>query len=154
MPGSADLMPRFDHFIAVAKSIFSDALGNVFLVAACLMAVSLIFVFFLPEIPLRKSDKPATEEMGRTLSDEMGQNDKEDFSERQAANSKRTGMKTGSKEVEIICFRISVFYFFHGLPHDGRDQLTHFTGTVVDHQMTSIFYQVISLHERRGKDTV
>jgi hypothetical protein len=42
------------------------------------MLIALIIVFFLPEIPLRKSDKPALETEGIILQDELGQQDDHD----------------------------------------------------------------------------
>jgi EmrB/QacA subfamily drug resistance transporter len=66
-----------NHFIASAKVAFSDAVDSVFLVAGCLMVAALIVVWFLPEIPLRKSDRPAKEEAGILLEDEFGQSDEE-----------------------------------------------------------------------------
>lgn len=66
---------QFDHFIASAKTAFSDAVDSVFLVAGALMLVALIAVFFLPEIPLRKSDRPSLEDAGMQLDDELGQSD-------------------------------------------------------------------------------
>jgi MFS family permease len=66
---------NFDHFIASAKVAFSDAVDMVFIVAACLMIIALIAVFFLPEIPLRKSNRPVMEEVGAEWEDEMSQTD-------------------------------------------------------------------------------
>jgi EmrB/QacA subfamily drug resistance transporter len=68
---------NFDHFISSAKTAFSNAVDAVFIVAAILMAVSLIAVLFLPEIPLRKSDKPAAQQAGVILEEELGQSDDE-----------------------------------------------------------------------------
>ncbi|MGN6399430.1 MAG: MDR family MFS transporter [Flavisolibacter sp.] len=66
------LNSNFDHFVNAAKIAFSDAVDGVFLWAAALMVIALIVVFFLPEIPLRKSDRPAMEEAGVVLEDELG----------------------------------------------------------------------------------
>jgi len=68
---------NFNHFITTSKAAFSDAVDSVFLVAAFLMALSLIIVFFLPEVPLRKGEKPAMQEMGEMFEDELGQSDDE-----------------------------------------------------------------------------
>jgi hypothetical protein len=56
-PYRPSALNNFNHFIRSAKVSFSDAVDGVFLVAACLMIVALIVVFFLPEIPLRKSER-------------------------------------------------------------------------------------------------
>jgi EmrB/QacA subfamily drug resistance transporter len=67
----------FNHFIASSKNAFSGAVSQVFLIGGCLMLTALIIVFFLPEIPLRKGDKPVMEAEGRILQDEFGQTDGE-----------------------------------------------------------------------------
>lgn len=77
----AEMRPQvndnFNQFIQTAKITFSHAVDGVFLVAACLMCVALVFVFFLPELPLRKAEHPAMEETALLLEDELGQSDKE-----------------------------------------------------------------------------
>ncbi|MEO7984150.1 MAG: MDR family MFS transporter [Bacteroidota bacterium] len=77
---------NFDHFIGSAKMAFSNSVDGVFIVAAILMSLSLITVFFLPEIPLRKSDKPAGQKAGELLEEELGQSDEES----QPGNEQRT----------------------------------------------------------------
>ncbi|HEU4633604.1 MAG TPA: hypothetical protein VFS22_06450, partial [Flavisolibacter sp.] len=79
----------FDHFVTSAKVAFSDAIDSVFLVAACLMMVALLIVFFLPQIPLRKSERPAMEEAGVVLEDEFGHSDKENQPRIMAARTER-----------------------------------------------------------------
>lgn len=64
-------------FIGEAKTAFSNSLDGVFIVAGIMMLIAVIVVCFLPEIPLRKSGLPATEEAGIILEDELGQADKE-----------------------------------------------------------------------------
>ncbi|HWJ90232.1 MAG TPA: MDR family MFS transporter [Flavisolibacter sp.] len=76
---------QFNHFIASSKVAFSDAIQGVFLVAACLMLVAFIVVFFLPEIPLRRSNKPAVQETGTLLEDELGEGDDDCHTAAQAA---------------------------------------------------------------------
>lgn len=66
----------FLHFIELAKEAFSDAVGSVFFAGACFMVVSLVIVVFLPEIPLRKSERPVLEEAGMEMEDQMGHSDK------------------------------------------------------------------------------
>ena len=41
------------------------------------MIVAFIAVLFLPEVPLRKSNRPVMEEIGVELEDEMGHRDRE-----------------------------------------------------------------------------
>jgi EmrB/QacA subfamily drug resistance transporter len=88
-PYKASAIENFNHFIGSAKAAFSNAIDNVFLVAACLMLVALIVVFFLPEVPLRKSGKPALEETGIILEDELGNYDNNDRSHTRAASNRR-----------------------------------------------------------------
>lgn len=76
------LINNFNRFLLTAKNVYSDAINSVFITAGCLMVVALIVVFFLPEVPLRKSDKPALEEAGALLEDELGQ-DNVELSKRQ-----------------------------------------------------------------------
>ena len=93
-PYHASAMKSFNHFVASAKVSFSDAVESVFLVAACLMTVALIIVFFLPEIPLRKSARPAMEETGIMLEDELGNAD-DDCQPRMQAASDSTCLPKG-----------------------------------------------------------
>lgn len=67
----------FDEFLEAAKTAFSHAVDNVFLIGSLLMVAALIVVFFLPEIPLRKSDRPVSEDVGITLEQEWGHADDE-----------------------------------------------------------------------------
>lgn len=87
VPYHESAMNNFNHFIASAKVSFSDAVDSVFLVAACLMIAALVIVFFLPEIPLRKSDRPAMEEAGMMLEDELGNADDDCQPRMQAARN-------------------------------------------------------------------
>jgi MFS family permease len=86
-PYKEDAVVNFNHFIASAKVSFSNAVDGVFLVAGCIMAVALVIVFFLPEIPLRKSSHPAMEEAGIMLEDELGNADDDCQPRVQAASS-------------------------------------------------------------------
>ncbi len=79
----------FDQFVGSSKLAFSHAIDNVFFVAACLMCVALVFVFFLPQIPLRSSERPATEEAGVLLEDEFAQSDEDCQPRAHAADNKR-----------------------------------------------------------------
>jgi hypothetical protein len=84
----------FDQFVDAAKLAFSHAIDNVFLVAASFMCISLGFVFFLPQIPLRSSDRPAMEEAGVLLEDELAQSDKDCQPRAHAADNKRSPAET------------------------------------------------------------
>lgn len=67
----------FVHFIDKAKHAFSDSVGSVFFTGACFMVLSFIVVLFLPEIPLRKTDRPMMEEAAVELEDQFGHSDQE-----------------------------------------------------------------------------
>ncbi|HET7898929.1 MAG TPA: hypothetical protein VFL47_14690, partial [Flavisolibacter sp.] len=69
---------NFLHFLDTTKAVYSNAIDSVFILAGCLMTAALVVVFFLPEVPLRKSDVPAMEEMGQILEDELAQDEKQD----------------------------------------------------------------------------
>jgi hypothetical protein len=75
-PDTTASLKNFDHFLLSSKQAFSGAVDHVFIVAAILMSVAFVVVCFLPEIPLRKSDKPAMEIEGEVLQDEFGQKEK------------------------------------------------------------------------------
>lgn len=77
LPMQDQVNASFLHFIELAKIAFSDAVDGVFLIGGCLMALSLVVVLFLPEIPLRKTDRPMLEEAGVVLEDELGHSDEE-----------------------------------------------------------------------------
>jgi MFS family permease len=79
----------FNRFVNAAKVSFSEAIDKVFLVAGFLMVVALVIVFFLPEVPLRKSDRPSIEEAGVLLEDELGQSDEDCQPRVQAAERER-----------------------------------------------------------------
>ena len=79
IPGEqhAAVIANFNGFIISAKSAFSRSVDAVFIVAAILMGLALIAVSFLPEIPLRRSERPAMQEAGIILEEELGQSDEE-----------------------------------------------------------------------------
>lgn len=89
VPYHETAMNNFNQFIASAKISFSDAVDWVFLVAAFLMIIAFIVVFFLPEIPLRKTERPAMEEAGIMLEDEFGNADDEYQPRVQTVNGKK-----------------------------------------------------------------
>jgi EmrB/QacA subfamily drug resistance transporter len=88
-PYRPSALNNFNHFIGSSKVSFSDAVDGVFLVAACLMIVALIVVFFLPEIPLRKSERSAMEEAGMMLEDQLGNADDDCQPRIQAASDEK-----------------------------------------------------------------
>jgi hypothetical protein len=78
------VIDNFNHFLASSKVVYSHAIDSVFFTAGWLMVAALIIVFFLPEVELRKTDKPAFEEAGVMLEDELGNTN--DSGMRQAAS--------------------------------------------------------------------
>jgi MFS family permease len=88
-PYHASAIENFNRFVTSAKTAFSHAVDGVFLVAACLMAAALVIVFFLPEIPLRRSARPAMEEAGIMLEDELGNADDDCQPRMQVASDKK-----------------------------------------------------------------
>jgi EmrB/QacA subfamily drug resistance transporter len=63
---------------AVAYPVaLSTAINHVFAVGAVFLSVALVLSFFMPEIALRKTKRPALEEAGIELEEELGQSDKE-----------------------------------------------------------------------------
>ncbi|KTB48948.1 drug resistance transporter, EmrB/QacA subfamily [Dehalogenimonas alkenigignens] len=66
----------FDQFLEILKTAFSQSIDYVFIIGAALMVVAFAASFFLPQLPLRKSHRPAAEELGVELDAAMGQSDK------------------------------------------------------------------------------
>jgi MFS family permease len=77
---------QFSHFLVRVKIAFSDAIEHTFVIGTILMAVALLVVFFLPEIELRRSNKPVLEEIGLELKDELAQTDAEQEIDTQFTN--------------------------------------------------------------------
>lgn len=67
----AQLMAAFNGFVGVVKVAFTQSVEHVYVVSTVLMAISFIAVCFLPEVPLRKTNRPALEEIGIELEDEL-----------------------------------------------------------------------------------
>lgn len=63
---------NFNDFIQKAKEALTASVSEVFIIGAILMAVSFVLSFFVKEIPLRKSQRPALEEAGVELAVEEG----------------------------------------------------------------------------------
>jgi MFS family permease len=53
----ATISQSFTHFLQTVKIAFSASLDNLFLVSTAIMAIGFLVVLFLPEIPLRKTNK-------------------------------------------------------------------------------------------------
>ncbi|MFH1098169.1 MAG: hypothetical protein ABH886_11480 [Candidatus Desantisbacteria bacterium] len=68
-------LASFDHFLKTIKIAFSHSIDSLFIVSTILMFLAFIVVLFLPQIPLRKTNRPVLEEIGIELEEEMGQND-------------------------------------------------------------------------------
>jgi len=82
------IISSFNHFLASSKVVYSHAIDSVFFTAGCLMVVSLLVVIFLPEVALRKSDRPMVEDMGVILEDELANQDGDERQSRTAPTSR------------------------------------------------------------------
>ncbi|MFH1562890.1 MAG: MDR family MFS transporter [Nitrospirota bacterium] len=71
----SQLSTNFDHFLNAIKIAFSHSIDSLFIVSTILMFMAFIVVLFLPQIPLRKTNRPALEEIGLELEAEFGQAD-------------------------------------------------------------------------------
>jgi MFS family permease len=60
------------HFVAAVRVAFSDSLSAMYTTGAFLMVFACLLVFALPVIPLRASKRPALEEAGVELEQELG----------------------------------------------------------------------------------
>ncbi len=74
----AQLTFYLDSFFLTVKTVFSSSISTVFMVGALLMAIAFVISWFLPVLELRKSNRPALEEMGVDLDHEFGQADPKD----------------------------------------------------------------------------
>ena len=66
------LLDSFNHFIIISKNALSYSMDRVFIVSSIFIFVGLILVFFLPQIPLRKSKHTALEEAELEIGEELG----------------------------------------------------------------------------------
>ena len=71
-PLQATLSAQFTHFLDVVKGAFSQSVDHVFLVGSLFMIVAFVIVLFLPQLSLRRSNRPAMEEAGVELGEELG----------------------------------------------------------------------------------
>jgi EmrB/QacA subfamily drug resistance transporter len=67
----AGLMSGFADFINTLKEAFSSSIGNLFIASTVIMLLAFAAVLFMPEIKLRKSNRPALEEAGAELEAEL-----------------------------------------------------------------------------------
>jgi hypothetical protein len=72
----------FSQFFEALKGVLSGTIGHTFTIASIFMAAAFIVVWFLPEITLRRSNRPALEEVGVDLELEFAQSDPEHEVER------------------------------------------------------------------------
>ena len=68
----SQLSASFDHFLDTIKIAFSHSIDHVYIISAILMFVALVLVFFLPQIPLRKGRRSASEQTELEMGVEMG----------------------------------------------------------------------------------
>jgi hypothetical protein len=66
------LLDSFNHFIIISKNALSYSMDRVFIVSSIFIFVGLILVFFLPQIPLRKSKHTSLEEAELEIGEELG----------------------------------------------------------------------------------
>ncbi|HEX2533530.1 MAG TPA: MDR family MFS transporter, partial [Chitinophagaceae bacterium] len=67
----------FEQFLLYARQVFSGAIDQLFFVSGLLMIGAVVAVCFLPEVPLRRSERPVAEEAGVEWEEEWGQADAE-----------------------------------------------------------------------------
>jgi hypothetical protein len=71
----ANLQSSFDDFITTIKVAFSSSIDSLFIVGVSVLLIAVVVVFYLPEIPLRKTQRPVMEEIGVELEVKLGQAD-------------------------------------------------------------------------------
>lgn len=73
----ARLISGFNDFIETLKVAFSSSIGSLFIASTAIVLLALVAVLFLPEIELRRSNKPVLEEAGIELEVELAISDSE-----------------------------------------------------------------------------
>ena len=68
----SQLLAGFSHFLETIKNALSYSVDHVYLIGSILMFLALILVFFLPQIPLRKSKHTVLEEAELEVGNELG----------------------------------------------------------------------------------
>lgn len=74
--GNPQMLHYLAGFMTSIKTAFSYAIDNVFIATTLLMILCLISNFFMPEIPLRRKEKPSLKEVGLDLESEFGNTDR------------------------------------------------------------------------------
>ncbi len=69
------LQSQFHAFVDLIKVAFTQSVDHVYLVSTLLMVVALVVVIFLPQVELQKRTRPALEEVGVELEEELGKDD-------------------------------------------------------------------------------
>lgn len=67
---------NLDTFTDLSKNAFTHSVDTIFFVSGLLMCFALVAVLFLPQIPLRKTNRPVMEDVGIKLEEELGSCDK------------------------------------------------------------------------------
>lgn len=83
-------LQQFSQFVLKAKAILAAAVSDVFVIGVFLMLLALVISFFLKEIPLRKSQRPAMEEAGVELAVEEGNFSAKDEPDIEGGEKKRS----------------------------------------------------------------
>jgi len=71
----AGLMTGFSDFLETLKAAFASSIGTLFIAGTVIVLLALVAVLYLPEIELRRSNKPAIEEAGMELETELAVSD-------------------------------------------------------------------------------
>lgn len=74
--GNPAIQADFDSYLLALKTAFSQAVDLVFIATAVVMAICLVVVFFMPEVPLRRGHEPVLQEMGQDLKAEWANTDR------------------------------------------------------------------------------
>ena len=69
---SVNALGALDHFLGALKIAFSESLTHAYFISLFVMLTAFILVLFLPVIPLRKGHRPAFEEAGVEMEEELG----------------------------------------------------------------------------------
>lgn len=80
----------FGQFFEALEGVLAGAISQTFTIASLFMAAAFVVVWFLPEITLRRSNRPALEEAGVDLELELAQSDADHETER-SSGKKRQG---------------------------------------------------------------
>lgn len=71
------LLGSFGDFLDTLKVAFSSSIGMLFIASTAIMLLAFVSVLFLPQIRLRRSNRPVLEELGAELEAELGSVDPE-----------------------------------------------------------------------------